>query len=145
MRRFLAIGAVAAALIVTGARAQEADEEPVVTAAQPAFEPTLEPTVMPLPAPTAPTSAPVLGNKIAAAVVDNRFQPNSLSISVGSTVTWTNNGNNIHTLTSPDGLFDSGGLIGGQSFSFTFDKAGTFRLICRQHGLNGMAGQITVQ
>jgi len=78
-------------------------------------------------------------------VVDNRFQPNSLSISVGSTVTWTNNGNNIHTLTSPDGLFDSGGLIGGQSFSFTFDKAGTFRLICRQHGLNGMAGQITVQ
>jgi plastocyanin len=114
----------------------------------------VEPTVTssPMPVPTAtpaptlvptPTPAPAAA-KVAATVVDNRFQPTALTIAVGSTVTWTNNGNNIHTLTSND-LFDSGGLLGGQSFSYTFDKAGTFRLICRQHGLNGMAGQVVVQ
>ena len=64
---------------------------------------------------------------------------------VGSTVTWTNNGNNIHTLTSADGLFDSGGLLGGQSFSFSSIRQGAYRLICRQHGLNGMAAQVIVQ
>jgi plastocyanin len=103
------------------------------------------PSATPLPAPIAtpaPASNPL---KLAVAVIDNRFQPTALSIAPGTTVTWTNNGNNIHTLTSPDGLFDSGGLIGGATFSFTFDKAGSYRLICRQHGLNGMAGQIVVQ
>ncbi|HEY3059078.1 MAG TPA: plastocyanin/azurin family copper-binding protein [Chloroflexota bacterium] len=98
--------------------------------------PTIVPTSTPGPAPAA---------KVAAGVADNRFQPTALTVAVGSTVTWTNNGNNMHTLTSSDGLFDSGGLLGGQSFSFTFDRAGTYRLICRQHGLNGMAGQVVVQ
>jgi plastocyanin len=106
--------------------------------------PTLEPSPTAAPLPTA-TPASAASNKLAVAVIDNRFQPTALNIAAGTTVTWTNNGNNIHTLTSPDGGFDSGGLLGGASFSFTFDKAGTYRLICRQHGLNGMAGQIVVQ
>jgi plastocyanin len=122
-------------------------DQPMIEAV-PTFEatplPTLAPTAMPTAAPAlAPASAPA-GN-VAATVIDNRFQPKELTFAVGSTVTWTNNGNNIHTLTSPDGLFDSGGLLAGQSFSFTFDKAGTYRLICRQHGLNGMAAQVIVQ
>jgi plastocyanin len=134
-------------------------EEPIVVVEEPAVievafdQPvTVEapvPTPMPVltqtPAPS-PTAAPAAAaTKVAAAVIDNRFQPNALNIAVGSTVTWTNNGNNIHTLTSAEGLFDSGGLLGGQSFSFTFQKAGTYRLICRQHGLNGMAGSVIVQ
>ena len=160
------------ALVATAtASAQEAVEEPAgdaaysieETAAAPAMEvqldqpvidavPTVAPTPLPTPAPTpvptvapapAPSTAPA-GN-VAATVVDNRFEPKELTIAVGSTVTWTNNGNNIHTLTSADGLFDSGGLLGGQTFSFKFDKAGTYRLICRQHGLNGMAAQVIVQ
>jgi plastocyanin len=119
----------------------------------PTLAPTPAPNAAPAPdqaAPAAPT-APAPGAPVAAAanvaavVVDNRFDPKALTIAVGSTVTWTNNGNNIHTLTSSDGLFDSGGLLGGQSFSFKFDKAGTYRLICRQHGLNGMGAQVIVQ
>jgi len=99
-------------------------------------------------APAAPASASgsaPAGARVNAAVVDNRFQPSALTVGVGTTVTWTNNGNNAHTLSSPDGLFDSGGLFGGQTFSYTFDKAGTYTIICRQHGLNGMAGQVIVQ
>jgi plastocyanin len=120
-----------------------ADAAPAESAPRPLPSPTAPPTLAPGPAP-APAAAPLAG-KVAATVVDNRFQPNALTIGVGSTVTWTNNGNNIHTLSSFDGQFDSGGLLGGQSFSFTFDKPGTYRLICRQHGLNGMAGQVVVQ
>lgn len=117
-------------------------EDPVPT---PTPVPTPSPTATPTPAPS-PTAMPApAAAKVAAAVIDNRFQPNALNVGVGSTVTWTNNGNNIHTLTSADGLFDSGGLLGGQSFSFTFQNAGTYRLICRQHGLNGMAGSVIVQ
>jgi plastocyanin len=110
-----------------------------------AATPTPMPTLSPTPMPTAVPTPSAVSGKVAAAVVDNRFQPNALNVAVGSTVTWTNNGNNIHTLTSTDGLFDSGGLLGGQTFSFTFPKAGTYRLICRQHGLNGMAGSVVVQ
>jgi plastocyanin len=122
-------------------------DQPVIDAA-PTVAPTPLPTLAPTPTPTAaPAQAPAAApaGNVAATVIDNRFQPKELTIAVGSTVTWTNNGNNIHTLTSADGLFDSGGLLGGQSFSFNFDKAGTYRLICRQHGLNGMAAQVIVQ
>jgi plastocyanin len=119
------------------------DGPAVENAPTPLPNPTALPTLTPSPAP-APVAAPAVG-KIAATVIDNRFQPSALTIGVGSTVTWTNNGNNIHTLSSFDGLFDSGGLLGGQSFSFTFEKPCTHRLICRQHGLNGMAGQVVVE
>ena len=78
-------------------------------------------------------------------MIDNRFQPNSLSVAVGTTVTWTNQGSNTHTLHGLDGQLESGPLVAGQPYSFTFDKAGTYRLICRQHGLNGMAAQVIVQ
>lgn len=109
-----------------------------------ALEPVVEPSPV-LPPQPAAAPAPATSNKLAVAVVDNRFQPNALTIAPGTTVTWTNNGFNIHTLTSTDAGFDSGGLVGGASFTFTFDKSGTYRLICRQHGLNGMAGQVIVQ
>jgi plastocyanin len=121
------------------------DQPVVVEATSPT--PTPMPTASPEPTPTqapSPIALPAAA-KVAATVIDNRFQPNALNVAIGSTVTWTNNGNNIHTLTSTDGLFDSGGLLGGQSFSFTFSKAGTYRLICRQHGLNGMASSVVVQ
>lgn len=133
-----------------GAPVVELAAPPVAAAPAPLAEPiaTAAPSASPLPATSpAPAAAPVpaVAGKLAVAVIDNRFQPNALTIAPGTTVTWTNNGNNIHTLTSIDGAFDSGGLVGGASFTFTFDKAGTYRLICRQHGLNGMAGQVVVQ
>jgi plastocyanin len=117
-------------------------------------EPTLVPTPVPSPTPNptatptaTPTAkpAPAPAGKVAAVVIDNRFQPVEMTVPVGSTVTWTNNGFNFHTLTTAEGLFNSGPLSGGQSFSYTFQQAGNFVLICRQHTLNGMTGRITVQ
>jgi plastocyanin len=71
-----------------------------------------------------------------------RYDPASLTISVGSTVTWTNNGSTAVTVTSPDGLFDSESLGPGASFSYTFDTPGTFRYFCVPYP--HMKGVITV-
>ena len=59
-----------------------------------------------------------------------RYDPSSQSVSVGSTITWTNNGSTPITITSPDGLFDSELVQPGGSFSHTFDTPGTFRYFC---------------
>jgi LPXTG-motif cell wall-anchored protein len=75
-------------------------------------------------------------------VIDFAFSPSSVTISVGETVTWTNNGDNTHT-TTDSGVWDSGNLTPGQSFSHTFDTAGTFNYLCTIHPTL-MTGTITV-
>jgi len=81
---------------------------------------------------------------------NNRFSPDSLTIKVGTTVTWINEDSYVHTVTSGasptdrSGLFDSGNLNGGESFSFKFDKAGTFDYFCIPHYSLGMIGKIIV-
>jgi len=81
---------------------------------------------------------------------NNKFIPESLTVKVGTTVTWVNQDGYIHTVTSGtspserSGLFDSGNLNGGETFSFTFDKAGTFDYFCIPHFSLGMIGKIIV-
>ena len=58
------------------------------------------------------------------------YDPANLSVPVGTTVTWVNQGNTPVTVTSPDGLFDSDPIMPGASFSVTFDTPGTFRYFC---------------
>ena len=58
------------------------------------------------------------------------FQPASLTVSVGTTVTWTNNDSASHTVTADDGSFKSGTLGKGETFSQTFATAGTFAYHC---------------
>ena len=98
----------------------------------------------PLPTPTAPSSA------LKTATVDMRniaFNPLNLQVAVGTKVTWTNSDSVDHTSTSDTGVWDSGMMSTGQSFSFTFTTPGTFPYYCRPHGApggRGMAGTIVV-
>jgi plastocyanin len=69
----------------------------------------------------------------AVSIVDFAFQPASVEVAAGSTVTWTNTGQAPHTVTADDGAFDSGQLAPGASFSQTFDTAGTFTYHCNIH------------
>jgi plastocyanin len=78
----------------------------------------------------------------AVAIVDFAFQPASLEVPAGTTVTWTNGGAAPHTVTADDGAFDSGQLAPGASFSQTFDTAGTFTYHCEIHPQ--MTGTIVV-
>ncbi|MDE3088982.1 MAG: cupredoxin domain-containing protein [Chloroflexota bacterium] len=100
-------------------------------------------------APTPVTAAPTPA-KIAAKIVQPdpgalswTFDPQALTVRVGDTVTWTNMGSLVHTVTADDGSFDSGNLNPGDSWSFTFVKAGTFAFHCTPHPW--MKGTITVQ
>jgi plastocyanin len=77
------------------------------------------------------------------------FNPVTKTISAGTTITWTNKDNTTHTATSgvpnsPDGLFNSGNLNNGGTFSFKFPTAGTFKYFCLIHGAM-MTATIIVQ
>lgn len=71
------------------------------------------------------------------------FNPATVSVSVGTTVTWTNNDSTAHTVTADDGSFQSGTLDPGKSFSFTFTKAGSFSYHCEFHP--NMTATVTVK
>ncbi len=59
-----------------------------------------------------------------------RYEPPTLTIAVGTTITWVNEGSTAVTVTSPDLLFDSGDIPPGGSFRMTFEAPGTFRYFC---------------
>jgi len=77
------------------------------------------------------------------------FFPSSVTIGVGDVVKWTWSSSG-HTSTSgspgaPTGLWDSGFLNPGDTFSFTFNSAGSFPYFCSAHGACcGMVGTVTV-
>jgi plastocyanin len=70
------------------------------------------------------------------------FGPNSLTIKVGTKVTWTNHDSVTHTVTANQGAFNSS-VSPGSSFSFTFTKAGTYAYHCAIHP--SMTATIVVQ
>lgn len=74
---------------------------------------------------------------------DFMFQPMSLSVSAGATVTWTNQDEEPHTVKSDTGLFRSAALDTHESYSFTFAKPGTYHFTCSIHPR--MVGTIIVQ
>jgi len=73
------------------------------------------------------------------------FSPGTLTVPLGTTVTWTNRDNEVHTVTADDAppTFKSAGLDTDDSFSFTFNKAGTYPYHCALHP--HMTGKIVVQ
>jgi plastocyanin len=76
-------------------------------------------------------------------ISDFKFTPGTLTIHVGDTVTWTNNGPTDHTATADDGSFNTGTLKKGQSASHTFTKPGMFAYICAIHPF--MKGRVVVE
>jgi plastocyanin len=80
--------------------------------------------------------------RIVANAGSNSFSPNPVEVKVGETVTWVNDDSGRHTVTSKDGVFDSGMMGKGQSFSFTFDKAGEYPYFCEPHPT--MVGTVVV-
>jgi plastocyanin len=62
------------------------------------------------------------------------YDPNDVTVSVGTTVTWTNTGAVAHTVTSDDGAtFDSSSLDPQAAFTFTADTPGIFTYHCTFH------------
>jgi len=70
------------------------------------------------------------------------YSPVSYIVTVGTTVTWLNNDTATHTVTESNGLFDSGPLTPGATFSYTFSQPGTYQYACTYHPW--MTGTIVV-
>jgi LPXTG-motif cell wall-anchored protein len=161
-----AIYALIVALVLPGALFAQEPVEPVVTETTPAPEPEpapVEPAPVPEPTPPAPAPEPepqFLADEreekkstpepkaVAAAdgsvtIVDFSFNPGTITINVGDTVTWNNDGPTPHSATAPNGAFDTGIFPAGQSRSHTFNEAGTFSYICTPHP--NMRGTVVVQ
>jgi plastocyanin len=96
----------------------------------PAPAPTHTPTAVPTNTPTAaPTNTPTTGPSSSGnsvTVMNFAFSPATLTVMTGTKVTWTNHDTVTHTVTADQGAFNSGPLSPGNSFSFTFNKAGTY-------------------
>jgi len=112
------------------------------TTSSPAVTPT--PTPVPVtttPAPTATTATPAASSTAAptaaapstasVSISGFAFQPASVTIAKGGTVTWTNNDGTAHTVKFSDS--ESPGLSSGKTYSKTFDSTGTFSYICGIH------------
>ncbi len=88
-----------------------------------------------------------------------RFVPTEITIKAGDTVEWRNIGSIPHTVTADPGrapssrnvelpsgaeAFDSGWVMGGQSFLYTFSEPGVYRYICLPHERARMLGTVIV-
>jgi plastocyanin len=74
--------------------------------------------------------------------INNRmFNPSEVTVSVGDTVTWTNDSNEDHSVRG--GPFNSPILHPGDRFSHTFTRAATVRYACDVHPQ--MKGTVTVE
>jgi plastocyanin len=98
----------------------------------------------PLPVANSSTSVSAAGSASVSAG-DYFFAPPSITIQVGGTVTWSNDGQTAHTVTANSGSFDSGNLDPGQSFDHTFTQPGSFDYYCQYHRSLGQEGTVTVQ
>jgi plastocyanin len=61
------------------------------------------------------------------------FSPATLTVSAGTTVTWTNMDGVTHTVTSDSTLFNSGNILLSATYSYKFNTAGTFPYHCSIH------------
>ena len=107
-------------------------EEPAVTVSTPKVE-TMPKAMEPF---TGTVSLPP-GSAVPGCEETNEcYIPAEISISVGDTVTWSNDDTAAHTVTSgipsegPDGIFDSSLFMAGTTYEYTFDEAGEYDYFC---------------
>lgn len=72
-------------------------------------------------------------NAVSVDIKGYAFDPASLDVAVGTTVTWKNDDTVPHTVTGDGGTFGSKPLNPGDTFSYTFTAAGAFPYHCEYH------------
>jgi plastocyanin len=90
--------------------------------------------------PSPPAPAPAAG--AAVSISNFAFVPATLTVPVGTTVTWTNQDQEPHTIAAKDGSFHSAGLDTHGTYSYTFHTAGGYDYICSIHPF--MTGTVVV-
>ncbi len=93
---------------------------------------------------TQASTAPSSSTKNEIDISDMAFSPASTTVTRGTTVTWMNNDSVAHTVTADNGTggLNSGTVKPGETYTFTFNEAGTFTYHCEFH--SDMKGTVTV-
>ncbi|MBI3704789.1 MAG: cupredoxin family copper-binding protein [Rhizobiales bacterium] len=86
---------------------------------------------------------PVRAEEVEVKIDNFVYNPQTLTVKAGTTVTWVNHDDIPHTATSKTGVFRSKALDTDDKFSFTFATAGTFPYFCALHP--HMTGTIVVE
>ena len=83
----------------------------------------------------APATAPAAVAVRKIEIKNRKYSPSKLTIKAGQTVVWTNRDDSDHTIVADDGSFgtEENDLSRGESYRFTFSKAGKFRYRCKYH------------
>jgi plastocyanin len=157
------IAAFGFSMVISACRSAEDDPVPpvlppngeVMTSPIPLLSPTPTEVPVPTPFPTPDIGLSETGEvpavpveDLTIAIVDSEFDPPELTVPVGATVIWNQNGALPHTITAEDGSFDSGQLASGQTYSVIFDEPGEYPYYCSLHGGpggQGMSGVIIVR
>ncbi|MFH0915191.1 MAG: cupredoxin family copper-binding protein [bacterium] len=90
-----------------------------------------------------PSASGGQGATIQVVMTNRTFDPVTVTINVGDTVTWTNQDAPQHDVVAENGEFKSDLFDKGGTFSYTFSKAGTYPYFCSIHP--GMIGTVIVQ
>ena len=123
-------GAVAATLTLAAFGVQAAT---VPSSAGAAVGSSISMSTMQMPAAAAatPVAAPVATNQVN--IANFGFAPGTVMVKPGTTVTWTQQDKDQHTVTADDGSFGSSPLTTGQTFTHTFTTPGTYHYHCAIH------------
>jgi len=70
------------------------------------------------------TQAATIPNSIE--ITESSFQPNPMTIQVGTTVTWINHDTKDQEVAATNAAFESGNIVSGGQYQYTFSQAGTF-------------------
>jgi len=90
-------------------------------------------TVTPASTTPGPTTPAQTSTEQQVNIKDFNFVPATAEVPMGTTVTWVNDDNTPHTVTSVSGSFDSGSIESGKTYSYKFNQAGTFEYSCINH------------
>jgi plastocyanin len=82
------------------------------------------------------------GRSAGVSIIDLDFDPKSVTVTSGGTVSWTNTGKAKHTASARDGSWTSPLLAFGQRFEHTFEVPGTYEYYCTLHP--NMVGRVVV-
>jgi len=79
------------------------------------------------------SSVPVTAHHVSVKIVNFAYSPPTLTVKVGTRVTWANKDSASHTATSDQPGFDTGTLAQGKRMTIKFNKPGTFAYHCAFH------------
>ena len=95
-------------------------------------------------APTRDASPTIPSGTVTVQLAEHFFSPSLITVKVGTTVVWVDVGQQQHDVHARDSSFNSPPMGPGDTFKFTFTKAGKFPYYCVPHEGDGMIGEVDV-